>query len=258
MGQDHRKTVLRALVLATLASTSAGCLVTQPQRTPVPAMHLAEPETGAQYWIYVPSYYKPDRDWPLVVTLHGSGFWWDSSKSQIREWKHLAERRGLIVAAPKLASAPSWIVSRDGWYKDLRQDEGNVLAILKAIAGKYRIDPGSVLLSGYLEGGYAMYYIGLRNPRRFNAMIARDCYSDREMLERIKLTAAARQMPMVIMTGKDGGWTIPKQSWQAYAYLRKNQCFEAKRKEVRGGHYRRPERAYGYWSRYLPPRHHRQ
>ena len=43
-----------------LAFAAAGCTVTQPQDTPVSARRLVEEKTGAGYWLYVPSTYRPD------------------------------------------------------------------------------------------------------------------------------------------------------------------------------------------------------
>ena len=259
-----------ALVLAVLAGTT-GCMVTQDQATPVAPRRLTEPGTGRGYWLYVPSGYTPDRPWPLVVTLHGSGLW-DSSEDQIREWKHLAETHGLIVAAPDLLSASFSRILRGAWLENLHADERAVLAVIDEVVSKYRIAPPAasgaapaaggpvrrhILLTGFLEGGYPLYYIGLRHAGRFGMLIARDCYSDAEMLEGIAVSPEARKTPMLIASGKDGWWTISGclwsrgQAWEAYAFLRSSACRLVERKEYRGGQLRRPGRAYHYWARFL-------
>lgn len=262
-----------ALLLSALAG-SGGCMVTQEQATPVNPRRMTEPITGRGYWLYVPSDYDPDRTWPLVVTLHGSSLW-DSSKDQIREWKHLAETRGLIVAAPDLASASFWRLSRSSWLSDLASDERAVLGVIDEVVSTYSIATpadarGSesppppaparrhILLTGFLEGGYALYYIGLRHAGRFGMLIARDCYSDQEMLDESPVSAEAKQTPMLIGNGKDGWWTLSGcvwnvgHSWRAYRFLRRSKCHQARRREYRGGQLRRPERAYQHWARFLP------
>jgi len=263
----------RSVLLLSVLSGSAGCMVTQEQTTPVPARRMTEPTTGREYWLYVPSDCDPKRPRPLVVTLHGAGLW-DSSEDQIREWKHLAEQHGLIVAAPDVRSASLWRLSRSSWQDDLESDERAVLAIIDQIVSTYAIGvvsdghragapPGRqkrrhILLTGFLEGGYALYYIGLRHAGRFGMLIARDCYSDADMLESIPVTAEARTTPMLIASGKDGWWTISGcvwnvgHAWRAYRFLRAHKCFRAERKEYRGGQLRRPARAYQHWVRFLP------
>lgn len=241
-----------AMLLPVLVSALGGCMVTQPQNTPVAQRRLVEPATSRGYWLYVPSYYSPNRQWPLVVTLHG-GWLWDSSESQIREWKHLAEKHGLIVAAPDLESSQMWVILRDGWMADLAADEKAVLAVIADVSGKYRIAKGRTLLTGFLEGGYALYYIGLRNAGSLAALVARDCYTDMEMMDGIELTDAARNLPMLIFNGKHGWGRLSAHGWDAFRFLRENRCYQADRKEVAGGQLRRPKRAYRFWAPHLPP-----
>lgn len=261
----------RCVVVLAILAGSTGCAVIQNQSTPVEARRLTEPATGRDYWLYVPSYYAPDRSWPLVVTLHGSGLW-DSSEDQIREWKHLAEKRGLIVAAPDLHSASFCRIGRGGWLEDLRDDERAVLAVIDHLVSTYSIAPMAaggaaagtgpvrryILLTGFLEGGYPLYYIGLRHAGLFSALVARDCYTDTDVLEDITISAEARKTPMLIASGKDGWWTISGclwyqgEAWKAYRFLRSSKCYLAKRKEHNGGQLRRPLRAYQYWMRFLP------
>jgi poly(3-hydroxybutyrate) depolymerase len=246
---------MRLAVVLPLLLSAAGCPVTQPQQTPVQASRAEEPKSGAGYWLYVPSYYSDQRDWPLVVTLHGT-FGWDNSSDQIREWKFLAEKHGLIVAAPDLRSVQGILpVVRSLWRKDLQADEKAILSIVDELCGKYRIDPNAVLLTGFSAGGYPLYYVGLRNPRRFNMLIARACNSDLELFEQLDFSEAVRKLPVAIFWGKDDLAELQSQSWQAFRYLREHGCLETQRKEVIGGHLRRPEFAYSLWRKYLPKRH---
>lgn len=247
----------RVMILLPLLGAVAGCPVTQPQQTPAPALREEIPAAGVKYWLYVPSYHSTDRDWPLVITLHGTHLW-DSPRRQIDEWKYLAEQRGLIVAAPDLHSAQGILpVARSVWLKDLEADEKAILALVDELVARYRVDPETVLLTGFSAGGYAMYHTGLRNPQRFSMLIARNCNSDVDMLASIELTDEARKLPVMIFWGKDDLKQIQDQSWAAFGYLREHRCFEAQHKEVKGGHLRRPELAYRIWRERLPERHRR-
>ena len=111
---------LPLLLILPLATILAGCPVTQEQQTPVEP--LAMKAGGYKYWLYVPSDYSADRDWPMVVTLHGT-FGFDDGDAQIREWKRLAEDNGLIVVAPALSSVQGILpVVKSLWYKDLADE----------------------------------------------------------------------------------------------------------------------------------------
>ena len=264
----------RCVVLLSVLGGAGGCLVTQDQTTPVRPKRLIEPTTGRGYWLYVPNDYTPDRPWPLVVTLHGSSMW-DSSEDQINEWKHLAETQGVLVAAPDLASASFCRMSRSSWQADLASDERAVLGVIDQVVSTYSIGtfarakaPAEVpatgpqrrhiLLVGFLEGGYALYTIGLKHAGRFGMLIARDCYSDADMLGDIVISAAARETPMLISNGKDGWWPLSGgmwhtgHAWKVYRFLRQKECYQVERKEYRGGQLRRPGRAYQYWAHFLP------
>jgi len=242
------------LLLLPLAGMMLGCPVMQRLDTPVQPFWLVEPETGVKYRVYVPSYHNMDRDWPLVITLHGT-FWYDGPIRQVQEWQRLAEDHGLIVAAPPLRSIQGITpVIKSWWWKDLDSDERIILALRKDMIERYRVDPKSVLLTGFSGGGYPMYYTGLRSPECFSMLVARSCNSNLEIFDRIRLTDAAHEMPIFIYWGKDdvGLWNY---SWQAYRYLREHGCYKARKKEVTGGHCRRPGPAYKAWRAVLPPRH---
>lgn len=250
---DWTERMKRLFIVLALLAVTAGCPVTQSQQTPVPPLRETSKATGTPYWLYVPSNYSADRSWPLVITLHGT-YGWDGSQPQISEWKALAEQRGLIVAAPDLRSAQGILpVVRSIWYQDLDTDEKAILALIDELVAKYHVDPDAVLLTGFSAGGYAMYYTGLRNPQRFNMLIARACNSDVPMFEeKIPITDAVRKLPVVIFCGKDDLQQIQTQSWAAFRYLRERGCPKAVHKEIQGGHLRRPELAYRLWLEHLP------
>jgi poly(3-hydroxybutyrate) depolymerase len=217
--------------------------------TPVEALKKQQSDTGAKYYIYVPSYHTDDRTWPIIVTLHGS-FGWDHSERQIREWQYYAEKYGFIVVAPSLGSAEG-AVPTVRWDSKLKKDETNVLAILDEVIYAYNGDLKAVMLSGFSAGGYPMYYIGLRNPERFNMLISRGGNSSLKIFENIELSDAARKLPMMIYWGKDDVFT-KNAGLRAFEWLRKNGVATAEMNKVEGGHLRRPETAYMFWKPHLP------
>ena len=248
----------RELAGITLLALVCGCPVMPGTPTPVDYRREVEPTTGSKYYIYVPSYYTADRDWPLVITLHGTNPY-DTYRRQIRAWDSLAEERGFIVVAPDLRS-PQGVLPRvpSLWRQDLAEDERRILALLDHVGGNYRIDRGSVLLTGFSAGGYPLYYVGLRNPGRFGMLIARACNSDMGLFEHIKLTDQTRKLPIRIFWGREDPAPIDDQSWAAFKYLRVHGCYETKRKITKGGHLRQVRLAHDLWSQVLPERHRRR
>jgi hypothetical protein len=69
------------------------------------------------------------------------------------------------------------------------------------------------------------------------------------LLEQVRLTDAARRMPVMIFWGKDDLKPLRDQSWQAFRYLREHGCVNTEREELDGGHLRRPELAWRFWRR---------
>ncbi len=251
----HTVSMIIGIVICLAVLT--GCPVTQSQDTPISPTKQREASTRRVYRLYVPSYYDENRSWPLVVTLHGT-HGWDSSRAQIKEWKALAEAKGFIVAAPALKSVQGILpVLKGPWFKDLASDERSILSVIDEVSDNYNVDPNAVLLTGFSAGGYPLYYVGLRNPDRFNMLVARACNSSEDIFETIEVTEQVRQMPIVIFWGKDDLNRIADQSWAAYRWLRENRCFSTSKQKTQGGHLRRPALAYRFWSKQLPEKHRR-
>ena len=61
------------------------------------------------YYTFVPE--KLAAPAPLLLLLHGSG---RDGMSQIDEWKTLAEKEGIILAAPDSANSREWSMNTDG------------------------------------------------------------------------------------------------------------------------------------------------
>ncbi len=244
--------VFPALLLSLLA---AGCSMHLTADTPVEEFCATAAATETEYWIYLPSYYKdePERKWPLMITLHGR-FLMDSAKAQVREWRGLAEEKGFIVVAPSLVSTRMGHVTDDGLLADVRKDEKAVLAVLNEVEAKYgdRINRSAILLTAFAEGGYPLYYIGLSNPDRFTTIMARSCYSDFYILEKIKLTERAKEIPIMFYWGKDDFRDVQHDSWDAYRFFSERDC-NTHQKEIKGGRRRTPDVAFRYWQRFMPP-----
>jgi predicted peptidase len=257
--------VLRSLLLAVMPVFLAGCPYIPPE-TRNPHLTLIEPVTKNRYYLYVPSYYSADRDWPLVVTLHGTNPY-DGQLRQILEWKDIAEQFGLIVVAPKLESTQGYAPAVPNvWHANrekLARDEKVILSVIQDVRHKRRIArrppgpdsmPGKdlVLLTGFSSGGFPLFYVGLRNPDMFDMLIARDCNCTTEMIESLTFTDEAKKLPILIFWGRDDMEAIRDQSWATFRFLREHEFYGTERKSTQGGHLRRPDVAWSEWSKRLP------
>lgn len=108
------------------------------------------------YGLFVPPTYDPEIAFPLVVCLHGAGFTGDS---YLERW---ATRLGesSILACPTTMAGTWWT----------RSSEELVLATIRAVRARYRIDPDRVYLTGMSNGGIGAWIIGMHHAPRFAAV----------------------------------------------------------------------------------------
>lgn len=103
--------------------------------------------------LYVPDSYTPYKDYALVVCLHGAGFTGDAYAER---WQaRLGE--DYILACPTLMAGTWWT----------REAEELVLATIRLIQNRYRIDPDRIFLTGMSNGGIGTYLIGMHHAPLF-------------------------------------------------------------------------------------------
>ena len=251
-----KKPLGRFLLAASMGSLivfCTGCPVMEGE-TPVEPFQRTEPATGSKYYLYVPNDYDASKAWPLLVTLHGThGF--DDAHAQVREWKALAEKGGFIVLAPQLDSPQGIMpVLPRARTSDLQKDEQRILNSIDEVKKAYRINDQAVAVSGFSAGGIPMYYVGLRHPEVFEAMIARAANFDVESVKHVPITDQAKKLNVFIFYGKTGINPVSsqmnplaRQAWEAHKYLRQHGVTKEQIKPVEGGHERRPDLAWRYW-----------
>lgn len=107
--------------------------------------------------LYVPETYSSDRDWPLVVALHGGS---GNGRNFLWSWLRDARAFGAILVAPT-ATGSTWALMGDD------TDTGNLDRILSLVAGTWRVDPARRLLTGLSDGGTFAYVTGLTSGSQF-------------------------------------------------------------------------------------------
>jgi phospholipase/carboxylesterase len=110
-------------------------------------------DNGARggFSVYVPEYYEADRDWPLVVALHGGS---GNGRAFLWSWLAAARSAGAILVAPT-AIGETWALMGE----DI--DTPNLVGMLDVVSERWRIDRGRRLLTGMSDGGTFTYVSGL-------------------------------------------------------------------------------------------------
>jgi serine protease Do len=119
-----------------------------------------EPETGLlkqqnavlgrEYWVYVPTTYKPDVSHGVIVWLHPTGQGGKDTERMVEIWKDFAATQHYILIGPKSQAVNGWVAS---------ETEG-VVADVKAVMERYTIDRNRVIAHGMGNGGEMAFYLG--------------------------------------------------------------------------------------------------
>ena len=140
------------------------------------------------YYIFVPE--KLSAPAPLLLLLHGSG---RDGMSQINEWKGLAEKEGLVLAAPDSANSREWSMNTDG--------PEFLHAVVEAVRAKNPVDGKRIYLFGHSAGAVFALYMSVMESKYFAATgvhagaMGEDFYSH--------LDLAKRKLPVTIWVGTE-------------------------------------------------------
>lgn len=115
------------------------------------------------YLLFLPADYgKDNRDWPLVLFLHGAGERGDNVQMVKKEGlpKLLAggKQFPFIVVAPQCPLDESW-------------DKDALIALLDDVTARYRVDRDRICVTGLSMGGYGTWALAAACPDRFAAIV---------------------------------------------------------------------------------------
>ena len=116
-----------------------------------------EPGSRGGFSCYVPEYYTPGRNWPLVMALHGGS---GNGRNFLWSWLRDARSFGAILVAPT-ATGPTWALMGED------TDTPNLTRILKTVRSLWNVDPERMLLTGLSDGGTFCYVSGLDGASPF-------------------------------------------------------------------------------------------
>ncbi len=144
-------------------------------------------EQTLRYGLYVPPSYRPTKDYALVLCLHGAGFTGDA----------YLERWQARLGDDYLLACPTFI--RATWWT--RTGEEAVLATMREVQSRYRVDPDRIFLTGMSNGGIGTWVIGMHHATVFGGLAPMAGGLDEVLFP---FLANLRQTPVyVIHGGKD-------------------------------------------------------
>jgi dienelactone hydrolase len=123
---------------ALLAGTAAIALAADPTVEKTTIVSRGKERT---VYFFAPPSLAADVPAPLVVAFHGSR---GSGKTMVEKWKPVAEKEGILVAAPDSTDAVHWASPQDG--PQLLED------VVNAVAARHPVDRRRVYLFGHSAG----------------------------------------------------------------------------------------------------------
>lgn len=118
---------------------------------------------GARYLLFLPRGYAeaPERQWPLLVFLHGAGERGDDLEMVAKHGppKLVKDQPDFpfILVSPQCPAGGRW-------------SDAVVLGLIDEVMADQRVDPARVYLTGLSMGGYGTWSLGLTHPERFAAI----------------------------------------------------------------------------------------
>jgi predicted peptidase len=121
----------------------------------------------AKYVVFVPHDYKGDKEYPLILFLHGAGETKGGSKQPVEV--------GLGPAVKKRAKTFPFIVvipqsQKRTWQAD-SADAQRALAMLAEVQKAYKVDPKRIYLTGLSMGGFGTWSLATKYPEKWAAIV---------------------------------------------------------------------------------------
>lgn len=152
---------------------------------------------------------RADGPHPTVLTLHG---WGASALDLLGLAPYLGGGRFLVLCPQGPVQTP---IGPDavgyGWYPTSRGGPLDVPAILAAreqllsfldaAMARHPIDPQKLVVLGFSQGGVMAYSLALTAPERFVGLAALSTWLPPELLERLPVSAAVAQLPILVQHG---------------------------------------------------------
>ncbi len=123
---------------------------------PFPLEHNLTPYYRAdptEYYLYLPSSYTAEIEWPVFVGIHGFG---SDGTACLDLWQAYADQEGFVLVCPSLGD------ENGGWYQD--EGERTLRAILKEVKKECRVQ-NKIFLAGFSAGAQFVQGFAFANPK---------------------------------------------------------------------------------------------
>jgi predicted peptidase len=158
---------LLAPIAAVMLCGSYAATAAEPLPTGFLDRTVSEGDVSIPYLLYVPRNYTPEKKWPVVLFLHGSGERGTDGlkQSQVGIGQAIrmnSDRFPALVVMPQCAPGKQWT-----------SPEMTALALkaLDRTLADYSTDPDRQYLTGLSMGGYGSWRIATDHPDRFAAVL---------------------------------------------------------------------------------------
>jgi predicted peptidase len=120
----------------------------------------------SKYVLFVPPNYKGDKEYPVILFLHGAGSTGDDGQKQVKGGlaKHIrdAKQKFPFITIFPQAKTKGWGASGDNGKR--------ALAILDEVQKDYKTDKKRVYLTGLSMGGFGTWSLAAAHPERWAAI----------------------------------------------------------------------------------------
>lgn len=152
------------------------------------------------YCIYVPPEYDPEKPWPLILFLHGSGERGDDGLLQTEVGIGRAIRRDRTLC-PAIVVMPQCRAGGD-WSGDMAK---LAMSCVEQTRRAYSVDADRIYLTGLSLGGFGTWLIGANIPSYFAALAPICGFYDPKQAESL------REVPIWVFHGdKDTAVPVEK------------------------------------------------
>ena len=125
-----------------------------------------------------PDDYNPDREYPLIILLHGYG----SNMADLAGLTPAISRTEYLYVCPNAPTAFDLGMGQtgyawanfygDSYAQEALDSEARFMDFLDEVEERYRVRKDQLILGGFSQGGMMTYQIGLPRPEKFAGLFA--------------------------------------------------------------------------------------
>jgi predicted peptidase len=177
--------------------------------------------------VFLPSDFNQEKDYPLIIFLHGYGEWVYLPIDSTAHHELLAacNRKSVILAAPCGKHVPHTGVP------SYERGEEDVLQVIQIVMSSYKIRPGKIYLTGVSMGGHGTWYIGSRHGELFSAIAPVCGFGKGEFDSPLVNIDSLSQLPQYVFHGETDT-IVPVSSSRVMVKEMKKRGFEISYKEL--------------------------